>query len=88
MSNIEHRVVIKLFTQEGQHTTENSKVLNYPTYSPDIAPSDFHSFLNLKKFMRGEKFQSNDVAISLVETYLSGASSDFFSQDIHSLSDR
>ncbi|KDR22070.1 hypothetical protein L798_02924, partial [Zootermopsis nevadensis] len=27
------------------------EVFNHPPYSPDLAPSDFHLFLHLKKFL-------------------------------------
>jgi histone-lysine N-methyltransferase SETMAR len=30
-------------------------VFNHPPYSPDLAPSDFHLFLHLKKFLSGQR---------------------------------
>ena len=30
------------------------EVFNYPTYSPDFEPSDFHLFLHLKNFLSGQ----------------------------------
>jgi [histone H3]-lysine36 N-dimethyltransferase SETMAR len=62
--------------------------LNHPAYSPDIAPTDYHVFSNLKKFMRGKNFGSDDEAIQTVEDYLCGLDSDFFCQGIESLCDR
>ncbi len=35
-----------------------TKVLEHPTYSPDLAPSDFWFFARLKKPLRGHWFQS------------------------------
>jgi [histone H3]-lysine36 N-dimethyltransferase SETMAR len=52
--------------------------LNHPAYSPDIAPTDYYLFSNLKKFPRGKNFRSDDHAIMTVEDYLSDLSSDFF----------
>ena len=31
-----------------------------PSYSPDLAPSDFHLFLHLKKHLAGKKFDDDD----------------------------
>ena len=62
--------------------------LNHPAYSPDIAPSDYYLFSNLKKFLRGKNFHSDDHAIMTVEDYLSGLKSEFFFQGIKSLRDR
>jgi histone-lysine N-methyltransferase SETMAR len=62
--------------------------LNHPAYSPDIAPSDYHLFSNLKKFLRGKNFNSDDEAITVVEDYLTDLHSDFFCKGIQSLRDR
>ena len=35
-------------------------ILDHPPYSPDLAPSDFHLFLHLKKYLAGEKFDDDD----------------------------
>lgn len=45
------------------------EVLEHPPYSLDLAPSDFHLFPNLKKFMSGKHFSSNEEAIAAVEGY-------------------
>ncbi|CAF1490901.1 unnamed protein product [Didymodactylos carnosus] len=37
--------------------------LNHPAYSPNIAPCDYHLFSNLKKFLRGKNFSSDNEAI-------------------------
>ena len=62
--------------------------LNHPAYSPDIAPTDYHMFSHLKKFLRGKSFESDDEAIATVEDYLGDLDQDFFSQGISSLRDR
>jgi len=52
--------------------------LNHPAYSPDIAPSDYHLFSNLKKFLRGRNFSGDSEAINTVEDYLSDLNSEIF----------
>ena len=44
--------------------------LNDPVYSPDIAPSDYYLFSNLKKFLRGKNFSRDDETTDTVEDYL------------------
>jgi histone-lysine N-methyltransferase SETMAR len=43
--------------------------LEHPTYSPDLAPSDFCLFPKLKLFLAGQRFSSNQEAIGAVEGY-------------------
>jgi len=62
--------------------------LNHPAYSPDIAPSDYHMFFHMKKFLRSKSFDSNDEAVMTVEDYLKNRNSDFFSNGITTLYDR
>jgi histone-lysine N-methyltransferase SETMAR len=35
-------------------------ILDHPPYSPDLAPSNFHLFLHLKKHIAGKKFDDDD----------------------------
>ncbi len=62
--------------------------LNHPAYSPDIAPSDYHMFFHMKKFLRGKSFSSNDEVIRTVEDYIRDLDSKFFSNGISALHDR
>ena len=52
--------------------------LNHQAYSLDIAPSDYHLFLNLNKFLRGKNFISVGEAVTTVEDYLTDLNSEFF----------
>ena len=61
--------------------------LNHPAYSPDIAPSGYHLFSNLKKFLSGKKFSSDDEAVTAVEDYLTDLNSELFCKGIQSLHD-
>ena len=62
--------------------------LNHCTYSPDIAPSDYHLFSNLKKFLRLKNFSSDDEGVTTVEDYLTNLNPEFFDSGIRSLHDR
>jgi histone-lysine N-methyltransferase SETMAR len=48
------------------HTTANLldtwhwEILPLPSYSPDLATSDFHLFLKLKKHLRGLRLQTHE----------------------------
>ena len=52
--------------------------LNHPAYPPDIAPTNYHLFSNLKKFLRLKNCSSDDEAVTTVEDYLTDLNSDFF----------
>ena len=46
------------------------ELIDYPPYSPDLAPSDYFLFPNLKKNLAGKLYQSDDDVISAVENFL------------------
>ncbi|KZC15084.1 Histone-lysine N-methyltransferase SETMAR [Dufourea novaeangliae] len=51
-----------------------------PPYSPDLAPTDFLFLLrNLKIWLSGKKFSSNEDAIAAVNTYFAAFNKYFFS---------
>ena len=62
--------------------------LNHPVYSLDIAPATYRPLLNLKKFLCGKNFSSDDEAVTTVEDYLTDLNSEFFCKSIQSLHDR
>jgi hypothetical protein len=41
----------------------NIEILPHPPYSPDLAPSDFFLFPNLKKQLKGIHFDSDEEVI-------------------------
>jgi len=51
---------------------------DHPHYSPDLAPSDYHLFPELKKQPKGYNFSSDAEIIAAVDTLLDRQSSDFF----------
>jgi len=46
--------------------------LGYPPYSPELAPSDYHLSLELKKKLKGRHFSSDAEVIAAAETWLDG----------------
>ena len=44
-------------------------ILDHLPYSPDLAPSDFHLFLHLKKHLAGKKFDDADEVQEEVMTF-------------------
>jgi hypothetical protein len=51
---------------------------DYPPYSLDMAPSDYHLIPGLKKQLKSHHFLSNMKVIAVVETWLDGQPSEFF----------
>ena len=62
--------------------------LEHPPYSPDLAPSDFHLFPHLKKFLRGKRFSSHEEVIAAVNGYFEGLPESHFRDGIHELENR
>ena len=52
--------------------------LDHPPYSPDLAPSDYHLFPELKKQLKRIHFSSDTEIIAAAETWLVGQFSEFF----------
>jgi len=45
-------------------------VISHPPYSPDLAPSDYHLFLNLKKHLGGKRLETDEEMKTEVNQYL------------------
>ena len=52
--------------------------LHHPTYTPDLAPSDYLLFPGLKKQLKFRHFTSDAEVIAADEKWLDGQHSDFF----------
>jgi len=52
--------------------------LDHPPYSPDLAPSDYHLFPELKKQLKGRHFSSDADVIAAAVNWLDGQTSEFF----------
>jgi len=59
-------------------------ILDHPPYGPDLAPSDFHLFLHLKKQLAGKKFDDDD-EVQEVMTRFKGQAADFSDSGIQKL---
>jgi [histone H3]-lysine36 N-dimethyltransferase SETMAR len=45
------------------------ELLPHPPFSPDLAPSDFFLFADLKRMLAGKKFSTNEEVIAKTEAY-------------------
>jgi histone-lysine N-methyltransferase SETMAR len=64
------------------------EVFEHPPYSPDLAPSDFHLFLHLKRFLVAERLSSDDEVKTAVQHYVKTLAADFYDEGIHKLAPR
>jgi len=54
------------------------EVLSHPPYSPDLAPSDFHFFLHLKRDLKGTHFTLDDEVKQAVMSWIKQRTPEFF----------
>lgn len=64
------------------------KVLTHPPYSPDLAPSDYFLFPNLKKELKGQRFESDEEIQNAVSWFFEGKDQNWFYQGIAALKNR
>ncbi|KAG5320945.1 SETMR methyltransferase, partial [Acromyrmex heyeri] len=50
---------------------KNVELMTHCLYSPDLSPNDFFLFPNIKKKMRGERFESPEAAVETFRTLIS-----------------
>jgi histone-lysine N-methyltransferase SETMAR len=62
--------------------------IEHPPYSPDLAPSDFFLFPNLKKSLRGRRFADDNEVKNAVAQWFEEQPPDFFRTGIMKLRDR
>jgi hypothetical protein len=63
-------------------------VLPHPSYSRDLAPSDYHLFSLLKEYLGGKSFRSNEEVIQAVQEWLHRQPKDLVLSGIRKLLDR
>jgi hypothetical protein len=61
------------------------ELFDHPPYSPELAPSDFHLFRELKAWLGGQRFAANDELQDAVKTYLSSLAANFVAEASRSL---
>ncbi len=59
--------------------------VDHPPYSSDLAPSDFHLFLHLKKFLGGKRFDDDDDLKDAVQKWLTSQAAAFYEEGIQKL---
>ena len=64
------------------------QLLPHPPYSPDLAPSDFFLFQQLKKHLRGSHYDDDDDVKDAVQAWFAGCENTFFSEGIRRLTNR
>ena len=52
---------------DGKFSELGYELLPHPLYSPDLVPSDYWLFANLKKMLQGKRFGSNEEVIAETE---------------------
>ena len=55
------------------------ELIRHPAYSPDLAPSDYFLFPNLKKDIRRRHVRSNEEVVAAVEEWVRDKDPGFFS---------
>lgn len=64
------------------------QLVAHPPYSPDLAPSDYYLFPNLKRWLQGKRFRSNEEVISEVEAYFADMDVSYYRKGIEMLETR
>ena len=62
------------------------ELIPHPAYSPDLAPSDFYLFPNLKEDIR--HFRSDEEVVAAVEEWFNGKDAEFFTSGLMALEHR
>ena len=61
------------------------ELLPHPPYSPDLAPSDYHLFAELKKPLRGVHFDALDEVKSAINRWIKYTPQKFFHEGLKKL---
>lgn len=64
------------------------EIMNHPPYSPDLAPSDYFLFPNLKKDLRGVRFSDDEALKAAVQEHFNTNEKKFFYEGLKKLIDR
>ena len=64
------------------------ELLPHPPYSPDVAPSDYWLFADLKKIPQGRRFGSNEEVIAETKAYFEAKDKSFYKHGIEKLEKR
>lgn len=64
------------------------ELVQHPPYSPDLAPSDYYLFPNLKRMLQGTRFHSNSEVETQTTAYFEGLPKSFYETGIKMLEKR
>lgn len=64
------------------------QLVSHPPYSPDLAPSDYYLFPDMKKWMAGRRFYSNEEVIAETNAYFAELDQSYYSEGINKLEER
>ncbi|XP_011066409.1 PREDICTED: histone-lysine N-methyltransferase SETMAR-like [Acromyrmex echinatior] len=64
------------------------ELVAHPSYSPDLAPSNYYLFPNLKRWLQGKRFTSNEEVIAETEAYFEGLDVSYYRKGIEMLENR
>lgn len=64
------------------------ELLSHPPYSPDLAPCDYFLFPNLKKWLGGKRFSSNEEIMHETNAYFEGLPKSHYIEGIEKLEKR
>jgi histone-lysine N-methyltransferase SETMAR len=63
----------------------NWELFDHPSYSPDLASSDYHMFTYLKYWLGSQLFNNNEEFMEVTTTWLISQAADFFDTGIQKL---
>lgn len=64
------------------------ELLPHPPYSPDLAPSDYFLFPNLKRWLQGKKFYTNEEVEWETDVYFEALDKDYYTKGVRMLEKR
>ncbi len=60
-------------------------ILPHPLYSPDLAPSNFHLFRSLQRFLRDKTLETEEEVKSALDYFFASKDINFYQTGIHCL---
>lgn len=63
-------------------------LMPHPPYSPDLAPSDYYLFPNLKRHLKGERYDDDDEVVQAANEWFAQQPKEFYLTGIRKLQDR
>jgi hypothetical protein len=61
------------------------EIFEHSVYSTDLAPSNYHLFLHIKKFLSGQRLSCDQDKKQFMQDWLKGLAANFFKEGIQNL---